>query len=55
MTKFQSAYNSFMAFLGDIANAAAVVGAIQAGRQPNPENLRRLGISPRAYMNIGHG
>ncbi len=54
MTKFQSAYKSFVSFLGDIANASAVVGAIQAGRQPNPENLRRLGISPRAFMNIGH-
>ena len=54
MTKIQNAYNSFMAFLGDVANAAAVVGAIQAGRQPDPEHLRRLGISPRAFMNIGH-
>lgn len=41
MTKIQNAYNSFMAFLGDVANAAAVVGAIQAGRQPDPEHLRQ--------------
>ncbi len=53
MANFQGAYKEFVAVLGNIASAAAVVGAIKVGRQPNPENLRRLGIDPQAFRKIG--
>lgn len=53
MANYQSVYKDLVAILGNIASAVAVVGAIKVGRQPNPENLRRLGISPRAFMKIG--
>ena len=36
-------------------SAGAVVRAIKVDRDPRPDDLRRLGIDPRAFLSLGHG
>ena len=35
--------------------AVRVTGAVQSRVKPNPKDLRRLGMDPRAFTTIGHG
>ena len=36
-------------------SAGAVVRAIEDGRRPAPEDMRRVGLDPWAFVGMGHG
>jgi hypothetical protein len=36
-------------------SAGAVMSAIEARRRPDPDDMRRLGLDPSAFVGIGHG
>ncbi len=40
-------------FLNTFGGAAAASHAVQAGRKPRANNLRKLGMDPGAFDNIG--
>ncbi|MFT3975278.1 MAG: hypothetical protein QM699_18120 [Amaricoccus sp.] len=40
---------------GQARSASRVVAALQTNRQPDPQDLRRLGMDPRVFLSIGHG
>lgn len=37
------------------ASAVRVAGAVEGRVAPDPRDLRRMGIDPRAFTTIGHG
>jgi hypothetical protein len=37
------------------SSAGAVARAIEDRRRPDPDDLRRLGLDPWAFITIGHG
>lgn len=48
-----SALKNRFGFFSTIADAIAVSSAIRERRQPNPRNLRGLGIDPEQFGRIG--
>lgn len=39
--------------IGTVRSASHVAAAVEAHRRPDPAHLRRLGIDPNAFSNLG--
>ena len=55
MTSMRSVYERLRSTAGLIGSAVRVAGALENRANPNPQDLRRMGIDPRAFLTIGHG
>ena len=55
MTSVRSMFGRVRSAAGLFASAVRVAGALESRVAPDPQDLRRMGIDPRAFMTIGHG
>lgn len=55
MTNVRSMLGQVRSALSLFATATRVAGAIELRKPPHPDDLRRIGIDPRAFTSIGHG
>ncbi len=55
MTNMRSAYGRFRSAMRVVGSAIRVAGALESRAQPDPLDLRRMGIDPKAFLSIGHG
>ena len=55
MTSVRSMFGRVRSAARVFASAVRVAGALESRLAPDPQDLRRMGIDPKAFMSIGHG
>ena len=55
MISMRNAFGRLRSAMGLFGSAVRVAGALDSGVAPDPQDLRRIGIDPRAFTTIGHG
>jgi len=55
MTRVRNIFGRVRSAAGLFASAVRVAGALESRVVPEPRDLRRMGMDPRAFMTIGHG
>ena len=55
MTSVRNVYERIVSAAGVVGSAIRVAGALESRRTPDPRDLRRMGMDPKAFTSIGHG
>lgn len=55
MTNVRNVFGRVRSAMGLFGSAVRVAGALESRIAPDPQDLRRMGIDPKAFTTIGHG